>query len=186
MRIYPFRWKLLSEKDKGFTLIEILTALSIGFVLIILMLRLLAFTVNLMNYSTTKDDLFYQGRSSLEYIDREIQRAYRVHPVESKHTSGEENLGFVLESEPTNTEIYTKFITYYLKNNELVRATKSALSFEKVGKINEGNNKIAKDIKMIHGSYFDGNRKIIRIQITTMDDKKYILEIFVGDKVYET
>ncbi len=187
MKRKVWNWKS-SSAAKGFTLIEVLTAISISFLLILLLVRLLGFSVDLMNYTVRRDHLLFNGRGAVDYIEREISRSYRVHSVGNKNHTSQEDLGFVLEMNPYNgnSKDY-QYILYTLNNGKLIRRTlKTDIPFNESNDIDKGNNTIAEDISSLHGSYYDSSRHIIRIHIKDVDEKFYSLEIYVGDKINET
>lgn len=182
-------WNLKSfSAAKGFTLIEVLTAISISFILITILVRLLGFSIDLMDFTVQRDQLLFNGRGAVDYIEREINRSYKIHSVKDKnHTSGED-LGFILEIKPYGeTKEERQFVLYTLNREKLRRRTlKTDKPFTEAGDINKGNNIIAEEISSLQGSYYDSSRHMIRLNITTTDNRSYSMEVYVGDKINET
>ena len=152
------------------------------------MIQLLGFSVKLMNSSVDRDDLLFNGRGAVDYIEREIEKSYRVHEVKDKNHTTDKDFGFILETKPAEGKAEDKqYILYTLNNNRIIRRTRVTDQFLADAKnIDLGNNAISERILSIDGSFYDSSRHIINLKVTTADEKEYSLEIYVGDKINET
>ena len=136
MKIKEWNWKSFSVR-KGFTLIEVVTAISISFILIMIFVRLLGFSVDLMNFATRRDQLLFNGRGAIDYIEREIHRSYTIRGVKDKNHTKDEDFGFILEMNPYEGT-GQQYVLYTLKREKIVRRTlKTDKPFEETGNIDD-------------------------------------------------
>lgn len=112
--------------NRGFTLIELLLYLCFSSVILVICGSLVLISNNTAKLASDTDEILLQGRYSMEYIKNEVKKSDRIissDKIEDLNRTYPENIGFVLmqdnkvDKSPTR---YT-FITYYKKNNQLVR-----------------------------------------------------------------
>lgn len=112
--------------NRGFTLIELLLYLCFSSVILTICGSLVLISNNTAKLAADTDEVLLQGRYSMEYIKNEIKKSDRVissDKIEGLNSTYPENIGFVLMQDnkvEKSTTRYT-FITYYKKNNQLVR-----------------------------------------------------------------
>lgn len=116
----------LYSLNRGFTLIELLLYLCFSSVILTICGSLVLISNNTAKLAADTDEVLLQGRYSVEYIKNEIKKSDRIissDKIESLNITYPENIGFVLmqDSKVEKSPTRYKFITYYKKNNQLVR-----------------------------------------------------------------
>lgn len=110
------------QKNKGFTLIEVILALAISSMIILPIFSILNFSVNACITGEEKDELMLNGRYAIEYIKNEVRAAEKIitsNKIVGLRANYPTNIGFVIMMPEGN--LYNRFITYHTKNGELIR-----------------------------------------------------------------
>lgn len=110
------------QKNKGFTLLEIILFLGIGSIIMLPLLSILNFSLKSFDRGEQKDELFLNARYGIEYIKDEILRADKI--IDSSKISGlkeryPENIGFVIVISEESGDY--RYITYHISNSKLIR-----------------------------------------------------------------
>ena len=151
-------------KNRGFTLIEVILALSISSIVIIPIISILNFCIRACDLGEQKDDLILNGRYATEFIKNEVRTADKIIATEKfsglneKYTS---NIGFVIMIEEDNDKDY-RYITYYVKGSELIRiaCTRPTDKYPSQSYFG-GHNVISEFIDSIEESQFDLDNSLI-------------------------
>lgn len=164
--------KLIFQRNKGFTLIELVLALGLSSILILSISSLLRFSKHVSVLSNEIDELMLNGRYAIEYIKDEVKSAEKIIP--SSKISGlngyyRENVGFVIVNK--EDEIFNRFTTYYRKDDKLIRI--SGLAKNNTYPIYsqlQGHNEISEFIHSIKGTSLDIENKMIYLDFQLLSD----------------
>ncbi len=163
------------RRHDAFTLIEMIAALAIASILFIGFTGTFRLALESDHEISVADDRLSSGRHALDFISKEIRSAQAVLPFETEEYPYRHNMGYALQSKEGEKYHY---IFYYLDGENLrrysVRNTISDRVEYKSGKT--GINTITDSVFSIEGSYYDLEKKLIRICIVFVD----------GDEIYET
>lgn len=170
---------------KGFTLIEVVVSIALASILISSIYSLLAFTEKVAKKSDDLDLLLYNGRYAMEYIKGEINSADKIisssdfKDLDKRFPS---NIGFVAMKEvPTydsQANINYNFVTYYHRDNELVRLAYTSLKKPVYsGYAFDGFNQVTDSFRSLNNSLIDVDNNLIIISIELeRGDAELVLE----------
>lgn len=156
----------LCQRGKGFTLIEVILALGISSIVVISTYSLLDFSRNACIKGEIIDNLLLNGRYAIEYIKDDIREADRI--ISTDKFSGlnilyPSNVGFVILKidENQKPEEY-RFITYYMKNDKIVRLSCNRFNDKYPGQSYfDGSNNLCEYVGNIANTKFDPIHKLI-------------------------
>jgi prepilin-type N-terminal cleavage/methylation domain-containing protein len=115
------------NKEKGFTLLELVLAMAIGSILFLGFYSILGFTINTYKEEVEIDDILISGQYTIEYIKKEIKQAEKIISIDKINGLKDkypDNIGFVImRYRPGGIEKPDEYnySTYYLKNNKIYR-----------------------------------------------------------------
>lgn len=177
-----------NKKSSGFTLIEVILAMAISFVILSVIAVMMGFSLNIL-----KSDFDYNKREASvyyaqDYIEKEISRAYKVYePHEFPVKLKSNNLGFVIEILQYNNadDFNHDYVYYFLDNGNIKRILYSSyIPIEKNGDIYyQGTNSICDNVISIDNTYFDKENNYILLNFSfeengSQQDRE--LGVFVG------
>lgn len=113
--------KEVSQKNKGFTLIEFVLGMSLVSIVLCSVFVVLNHSMNIFQYGDESDEILLNGRYAIDYIKNEIMSADKIiSSSKFKNLDFEypTNIGFVIMSKG---DIRCNYITYYKRNDELTR-----------------------------------------------------------------
>lgn len=178
----------LLKGNKGFTLLELLCGLCIGSILLGVCLFILTFSSKGNVYGDKVDELLYNGNFALEYMKNEIQNADKIissNKIKDLDLLYPNNIGFVImEYQPGDTrkEKYV-FITYYVKDNSLVRLSRRLLTDKYPnGQVLSESNEICEYAIDVGDTTLDWENKILNLKLSLGDeniDDSYKSTIFL-------
>ncbi|MDO5755520.1 MAG: prepilin-type N-terminal cleavage/methylation domain-containing protein [Tissierellia bacterium] len=115
MKIFPFgsTWR-----HKGFTFIELMTAMAIGSLLLILFLTILSMAVK--TTESLGDDHLLSRQYALSLMEREINHGEKIYDIRQWHNVHPGNLGFMIQG-PSYQGEGVVYIYYYESRNHLYR-----------------------------------------------------------------
>lgn len=155
--------KLIYSKSRGFTLIEMILVLAIGSIVTLSICTLLDFSIKTCDIGEQKDDLILNGRYGIEYIKNEIRLAdkiistKKIKGLDSKYVT---NLGFIVMIAEDSGSY--RYITYYIKNSNLVRIACTRLTDQYPNKDNfGGHNTICEFIHNTGESKFEPDQSMV-------------------------
>lgn len=174
--------RLLFQRTKGFTLLEIILVISVSLILLTSLFSLLSYTRNIATFGELEDEILLNGSFGLEFIKEEISSSERIispDKIKNMNKTYENHIGFVIMNHEVinKTDNYT-FITYYLNSkNEIVRiainkGTKTYPSIEQL----KGYNVICSYVLSIDKTNIDFENKILNLNLTMGKDKKSVRE----------
>lgn len=126
--------KPIFQRNRGFTLMELVLVLGLSSVLILCLYNLLGFTMNTCKKVEDKDKLLLNGRHSIEFIKDEIKAADMI--ISSEKFSGLKiryptNIGFVIlkiDRDKDYKPIEYRYSTFYTNKDKIVRIACSRIS----------------------------------------------------------
>lgn len=170
-----------NKNDSGFSLIELLLALSIGSIVFLSLYSLLNFTINVCKAREGEDEVLLNGRYAIEYIKKEIESADRIidikiDPFNKIDDKYGENIGFVIMTDVSQDKSGKKYnySTYYMEKDKIRRI---ALNVENdkypqiEGYGNMGHNVIAEYILSFGDTKIDFNSGLIDLCFVFKKDK---------------
>lgn len=165
----------LLQKNDGFTLIELILAIAICSIIMLPIYAILNTSAHMFNSGREKDELFLNGKHSIEYIKNDIKAAdiiiphYKIKKLKEKYPT---NIGFVLVivEEKINPEIpdefmdIYKYVTYYTKGNKLIRISceDKLLKYPSKDEL-QGHNEICRLIDTIENTDLDIENSIVKL-----------------------
>ena len=173
----------LFQKNKGFTLIEILLVITICSIIILPLYAILNTSSNIFKSSKEKDEVILNAKHAIEYLKREIRASDMIiahHKIKGLKDKYPENIGFVLviEEERDNPEkisVY-KYVTYHVKDNKLVRIACEGRELKYPSKDElQGHNEICRMIESMSNTNFDIENSMIKLDFdfkSSIDDKQ--------------
>lgn len=149
----------------GFTLLELLLALSISSIIVVCLYSILSFTINTCKLGSGEDEVLLNGRYAIEYIKREIKSAEKVISIdkcEGLNQKYEDNIGFVIMRYIPNANYKYNYSSYYLKNDIIYRivANKNNDKYPDRNSFG-GHNEVAEYVKSIEGTSINFKTKTI-------------------------
>lgn len=160
-----------NKKSKGFTLIEVILAMAISFVILSVIAVIMGFSLNILksdfDYNRSEASVYY----AQDYIEKEISRAYKVYePHEFPVRLRSNNLGFVIEilQYGKNDDFDHDYVYYYLDNVKIKRILYSSyVPIEKKGDLYyQGTNTICDNVTSIASTYFDKENNYILLNFS--------------------
>lgn len=127
---YPQSMKILKRSrnaNKGYLLMELLLALTVGSLIIISFYTTLNFVVNSCKFGDIENEILLNSRYAIEYIKRDIKTADKVMDINiipGLNERYKNNIGFVVMKYNPNlkSEMKYNYSTYYLEDDNLYRA----------------------------------------------------------------
>ncbi len=168
-----------NKKDSGFTLIELILALSIGSIVLLSLYSILNFTMNVCKAREGEDEVLLNGRYAIEYIKREIECAEEIIDIKLEIFSEidekyEENIGFIImryEPEATGGKKYN-YSTYYIRNNKIYRIAANTQNDQYPrGSMFGGHNVIAEYVVSFNNTNIDFDTRLIDLCLAFKKDK---------------
>lgn len=170
-------WQLQFQKNKGFTLIEFILSISLMSIVLISIFSLLQYANMSLDRSDDMEEVLLNGRYGLEYIKGEVLSADRLvssskfKNLDRKYPT---NIGFVIMKE--NGNLY-KFITYYKKNNELIRIScEKALNNYPSESNFKGFNQICTNLIDLGSTYIDTDKELLNLYLDMGVENKSMME----------
>ncbi|MCF6465630.1 PilW family protein [Clostridium sp. Cult2] len=158
------------NKNKGFTLVELILSFAISSIIVLTLFSILNFTIKSCKLGEFEDEVLLNGRYVIEYIKREIKGADKVialNKFDGLEERYENNLGFVIMKYDSGGTYKYNYSTYFYKNNRIYRdAFNTNIDKLPKGSAFSGNNEIAEYIISIDGSNANFNTKLINLSIT--------------------
>lgn len=183
MKRYHIR--LLFQRDKGFTLIELILTLAIASIIISPIYSILLSTTNVCMRGEAKDELILNGSYAIEYIKNEIRSADIVASTDKVYEFYKKyphNLGFVLVF--IDEDKY-KYVSYHMKNDKIVRIGRETSTDKYPIAANlSGNNEVCRFIEDISLSYLDTKNKMIHLDFKLKSQGKSPIYYRVKSDVY--
>lgn len=170
------------RKGKGFTLIEIILALSISSIIIVPIFSILDFSIKSCAKGDDKDQLMMNGRYAIEYMKNEIKSADKIispDKIEGLNKKFPNNIGFVIVKikEENTFDKYT-YILYHQKNNNIVRVAYNSAE-DKYPKANSthGNNDLCEFAYCISNTKVDIENSMIYLELDFKHNNGEILKL---------
>lgn len=169
------------NRNKGFTLLELILYLAIGSIIILTISSLLNLTKEACLKAENEEEILLNARYAIEYIKNEIKMADKIisiDKIEGLDKKYEKNLGFIVfKHDPSRESGYEyNFATYYLKDNKIYRDATNRNNYGLPrATAFSGHNVIAENIRSIEGTQIDFERKIIELKFILKDvsNKEY-------------
>lgn len=159
--------KLIFQKSKGFTLIELILSLGLSSIIILSLFNILNFSRNAFSLGNERDELMLNGRYAIEYIKNEVRSAESILPtnkISGLNGHYRENVGFVIMKKENH--LYNRFTTYYRKDGKIIRISGTAPINRYPNYTNlEGHNEISEFITSIKDCKLDIENKMIYLDI---------------------
>lgn len=166
------------NKNKGFTLVELVLSMAIGSIIIMTILSLLNFTSKGLIWVENNEEMQLNGRYAIEFIKNEIKRADKIMAIEKINGLGtryKNNIGFIIfnyDPEDPHKRFYN-YVTYYISNNKLQRAAANKENHILPYSSNfGGGNVIAEYVSSMEGTEIDFDKKIIKLNFILEDSTK--------------
>lgn len=167
----------LSQNRRGMTLLELILTIALTIILLTTILSLLTYSNRSLMMADNMDEILLNGRFALEYIKGEILSADKIissSKIKDLDFAYPTNIGFVI-MEKTGNKYH--FITYYRRNNELVRiACEKNLNNYPNQRDFKGYNQICSKLLYLENTNIDIENGIINLQLDMGEDEKSILE----------
>lgn len=175
------------KKTKGFTLIELIVAMGISFIILSVIAFVIGMTGKTMDSNIVRRKLNNSGNYAVDYIEKEVRRSINIFSIDEFHIKPKENnLGFLLQVKPyqVNKNKY-QYIYYYLEGRTLKRYSIGLQNSIDEGMDNKniGTNGIAEKIASISKSYFNRDEKFIHLNFLCEDkglEKEFESSIYAG------
>lgn len=156
-------------RNKGFTLIEVILALGVSSIIALSIFSILDFSIKACAMGDEKDEVLLHGRYAIEFIKDDIKAADKIISsdlIKNLRLKYPYNIGFIIlkiDDEKTPNEY--NYITYYRKNDRLVRIActridKKYPSYTEFG----GNNDVCEFVYDIENTRFDTENKMIYLE----------------------
>lgn len=100
----------MKANDKGFSLIEVVAAVSITSTVMLVILTIFTTCMRSWSYSTSTMELNYNAKETIDKLTKEIQEGYRVEIIDD---SGQ---GWI---KIYKTQDLSQFVSFRLKNNKI-------------------------------------------------------------------
>lgn len=176
------------QKNRGFTLIEIIIGITIASIVVASLCVLLGFSINAASYGDMEDEILLNGKFGMEYIKDKIQKADLIissDKIKDLNTNYPSNIGFVIlnidlikpQNEKLNVNKVYNYSTYYIKDNKLVRiARDNATSTYPTWSKLQGYNEVCEMVLSMKETNIDFENKIINLSLS-MGKESEILEL---------
>ncbi|GFN35461.1 PulJ/GspJ family protein [Tepidimicrobium xylanilyticum] len=153
----------------GYTLLEIILALSIFSLIALTLYSVLTITVNSYRIGEIEDEIILNGKYLIEFIKNEVRSADKIissAKIDSLDEKYENNFGFVVMNYAPNATYKYNYSTYYFKDNKIYRITANT-NEERLPRAGgfSGHNEIAEYIISIEDSYADFNERIVKLSV---------------------
>lgn len=173
------------QRNKGFTLIELILVLGICSIIILPVYSILGFSLRSYTIGEEKDEIFLNARYGIEYIKNEIKSADIVvspDKIEKFNTQYPTNIGFLLVF--IDDKIY-KYVTYYTKDEKLIRITCDSIK-DKYPRHNHfvGNNEVCRFVDTIENTKFDKENGMINLDFIFKASTKSETSLNIKSDIY--
>ena len=169
------------RNDAGFSLIEMMLALSIGAIILLALYSTLGYTTNACHTTEKEDEILLNGRYALEYIKREIRYADEIIDIRYDRFRDldlryKDNIGFVIMNhDPDNNQDGAgsyNFSTYYIRENMLYRiAVNTPTRLYPRASFFGGYNIVAEHVIFFKRTDIDSESKAIDLHLVLKSDK---------------
>lgn len=155
----------LNPNEKGFTLIELIIALSIFSMIILIFYNILSISISSGEKMEKENEYIQNGKHVINYIAKEIRSADEVissNKFKYLNQKYPVNLGFVIKREVDNNKYL--YITYYHYFDKIRRIAVVSKEEYPNGYLFSGHNNIAEYIYNIEGTVVNLEKKIITLE----------------------
>lgn len=165
------------QKNKGFTVIELVIGIGLSSLLIVTIFSMLHFSNTVSTLGDSMDEIFLHGRFGIEYLKEEIRDVNKI--ISSDKITGlndlfPSNIGFVLMKDTgVDSDERYNFSTYYLKDDELVRiARNKKLPLYPEAKDFSGYNGVCEGVLSLDDTFVDFENKLVELKISMGKNNK--------------
>ena len=160
------------QRNKGFTLLELIIGIALSSILMGAVCSIMYFSTNISKLGEIEDEILLNGRYGIEFLKEEIRDVDKI--ISSDKIVGlndvfPSNIGFLLmkDSKIEGSDDRYKFITYYLKDDELIRIArnKKSSTYPKATDL-AGYNGICKGVLSIKNTSIDWKNKLVKLNLS--------------------
>lgn len=175
----------LYQRNKGFTLIELILVLGICSIIVLPIYSILDYSLRACDIGEEKDELLLNAIHGIEYIKNEIRSAdiivpqYKIKNLKLKYPT---NIGFLLVFIDEN--IY-KYVTYHSDKGKLLRVSCDSIKDKYPSYTHfKGYNEICRMVDNINNSELDTENKMIYLDFNFKSESKKELSLNMKLETY--
>lgn len=177
--------KLLFQKNKGFTLIELILVLAIASIIFLPLYSILNLTSKTCALGEEKDELLLNARYGIEYVKNEIKSADivvsadKIKNLKAKYPG---NIGFLLVF--IDGKSY-KYVSYYSENGKLVRIACDSVEGKYPSSTDfSGHNQVCRLVEDVSTSRLDVENKMIYLDFNFKSNNKDGPDLNISSEIY--
>lgn len=177
-----WKFQVPFQNNKGFTLIEFILGITLTTILLITIFSLFNYSNRILERSDNMDRIILNGRFGLEYIRDEVLIADKIissYKFKDLNLMYPTNIGFVImkEKKKSDGEISYDFITYYRKNDELMRIACENFTGNYPSQGNfKGFNQICTNLTLLENTNINIDNKVLNLQLNMGLNDESIME----------
>ena len=184
MRILYIR--RLFQKNRGFTLIELMLVLAISSIIMVPTCSILKLSIKTCEIGEQRDELMLNGRHAIEYIKNEIKSADMIvaqKKIRALNIKYPTNIGFLLVYFEKN-DIY-EYVTYHTEDGDLIRVT-CRIGKERYPSYSSftGNNVVSKLTDSISNTRLDTENNMIYLDFDLKSDSDEEQKLNLKSDIY--